>query len=92
MIVCLVKQVGVTPEGTEMPRCIVDPFSAASVSQQVPEHRATLPTGPDPKWRFFWRVGDRPELTEYPELNADPVVPAGELLTKQSLLTFFHMA
>lgn len=71
-----------TPEGTEMPRCIVDPSSAASISQQVSEHRATLPTGPDPKWRFFWRVGDRPQLTEYPELNADPVIPAGEHFNK----------
>jgi hypothetical protein len=27
------------------------------------------------KWRFFWRVGDRPQQTQYPELNAAPVVP-----------------
>lgn len=41
------------------------------------EHRATLPRGPDPKWRFFWRVGERPqpENTRFPELNAAPVVP-----------------
>lgn len=36
-----------------------------------------MPTGADPKWRFFWRVGERPlpENTRYPELNAEPVVP-----------------
>ena len=71
-------QVGVTPEGIETPRCIVDPSSASSVSQQPLEHRATLPTGPDPKWRYFWRIGDRPAETEFAELNAEPVVPAGE--------------
>ena len=29
----------------------------------------------DVKWRFFWRVGDRPADTEFAELNAEPVVP-----------------
>lgn len=36
----------------------------------------TVPTGPDVKWRFFWRVGPRPACTAFPELNAEPVVPA----------------
>lgn len=72
------SQVGVTPEGVEMPRCAMDPQCVASVNQQPPEHRATLPTGPDPKWRYFWRIGDRPAATEFAELNAEPVVPAGK--------------
>jgi len=29
----------------------------------------------DVKWRFFWRIGSRPQQTDYPELNAEPVVP-----------------
>ncbi|KAK2077909.1 hypothetical protein QBZ16_003777 [Prototheca wickerhamii] len=35
----------------------------------------TAPTGPDSKWRFFWRVGARPQHTRFAELNAPPVVP-----------------
>lgn len=30
----------------------------------------------DPKWRFFWRCGNRPPQTDFPELNAAQVVPA----------------
>lgn len=71
-------QVGVTPEGIEVPRCTMDPDCAATVSQQPLEHRATLPTGPDPKWRYFWRLGSRNEGTAYEELNTEPnVLPAG---------------
>lgn len=29
----------------------------------------------DVKCRFFWRVGSRPSSTDYPELNAEPVIP-----------------
>ena len=31
----------------------------------------------DPKWRFFWRIGDTqaPEKTKYPLYNMDPVIP-----------------
>ena len=36
-----------------------------------------MPSGPDLKWRFFWRVGPRPAAggTRYSELNAAPVSP-----------------
>lgn len=65
-------QVGVTPEGTEKPRdhCV----RAATLD---PDHRpVTLcPPEADPKWRFFWRIGDLPKTTKYPALNMDPVVP-----------------
>ena len=59
----------------------MDPTCAASVHQQPIEHRATLPTGPDPKWRYFWRIGERPANTEFAELNAEPVIPAGNAQT-----------
>eukprot|EP00976_Prorocentrum_cordatum_P099201 1191746-Prorocentrum_minimum.AAC.3 len=38
-----------------------------------------MPTGPDPKWRYFWRAGERPDpsQTKFAELNADPVIPQG---------------
>ena len=42
----------------------------------APEHRPLEPKGPDAKWRFFWRVGERPTATDFPELNAPQVVPA----------------
>jgi hypothetical protein len=71
-------QVGATPPGVETPRCVSDPPSCAAVlASQLPEHRATPPTGADAKWRFFWRLGQRPINTEFPELNAEPVVPSG---------------
>ena len=71
-------QVGATPEGVEVPRCMVDPACLAAISAQRPEHRAAVPRGADPKWRFFWRLGPRPQRTDFAELNAEPVVPAGE--------------
>ncbi|CAK0743882.1 hypothetical protein CVIRNUC_001504 [Coccomyxa viridis] len=69
-------QVGATPEGVEVPRCVVDPDCLQTIEQQQPEHRATVPPGADPKWRFFWRLGPRPERTQFAELNAEPVIPA----------------
>lgn len=39
-----------------------------------PTHLPAL--DPAPQWRFFWRLGERPRDTRYPELNAEPVVPA----------------
>ena len=41
------------------------------------ESQPLIPKGPDPKWRFFWRLGELPEQTKYPELNSDPVIPEG---------------
>ena len=29
----------------------------------------------DPKWRFFWRIGERNTSAEFPEDSAAPVVP-----------------
>ncbi len=51
--------------------------STSEASAQDPAHRATRPVGADPKWRFMWRLGDRPQRTRFAELNAEPVVPAG---------------
>ncbi|KAG2497219.1 hypothetical protein HYH03_004808 [Edaphochlamys debaryana] len=70
-------QVGVTPCGTEVPRCLVDPQLQDQLRRLQPPNRPTLPTGADLKWRYFWRVGPRPPATAFPELNAEPVVPTG---------------
>jgi isopenicillin N synthase-like dioxygenase len=70
-------QVGATPDLVELPLCAVDADCAQEVAAQPLEHRATMPTGPDPKWRYMWRIGPRPppERTAFSELNAAPVVP-----------------
>lgn len=65
-------QLGATPELTELPRDHVDKIKALS-----PDNAAHLPKGPDPKWRYFWRIGERPKETQFPELNAPQVIPEG---------------
>ena len=65
---------GATPDHVETPRCL----SSAAELDAARSSGAAVPTGADPKWRFFWRVGPRPapDKTRYAELNAPPVVPA----------------
>ena len=74
-------QVGVLPEGREVPACQSDPECLRAIAAQPPEHRARVPRGPDPKWRFHWRIGAGPKpgsegATRFRRLNAPPVVPA----------------
>mmetsp|Transcript_30526 Transcript_30526/g.58781 ORF Transcript_30526/g.58781 Transcript_30526/m.58781 type:complete len:354 (+) Transcript_30526:217-1278(+) len=71
-------QVGVTPEGVEVPKCQTDPACLEEIARQPEQHRAQVPNGADPKWRYFWRVGERPlpSETRFEELNSPPVVPA----------------
>jgi isopenicillin N synthase-like dioxygenase len=64
-------QVGVTPSGVELPRDHTERIKNNYVDMCRPHN----PIGPDPKWRYFWRIGDRPEVTEFEGLNAAPVVP-----------------
>jgi len=70
-------QVGVTPEGVEKAKCASDPKCIAEMDGMPERHRPLKPKKADPKWRFFWRVGPRPESskTKFPDLNAPPVVP-----------------
>lgn len=63
-------QIGATPEFTEVPRDHQD-----VISQLSPGNSAHVPKGADPKWRYFWHIGERPKTTQFPELNADPVIP-----------------
>ncbi|KCV71649.1 hypothetical protein H696_01068 [Fonticula alba] len=69
-------QVGATPERVEVPRCAADPNCEEVISNFGEEHKPTLPLGPDLKWRFFWRIGERPVDTKFPELNCPAVIPA----------------
>eukprot|EP01135_Chromosphaera_perkinsii_P002159 Nk52_evm93s217 gene=Nk52_evmTU93s217 len=68
-------QVGVTPELKEVPLCAASKECIDSIEKQSPENKAHVPVGPDPKWRFFWRLGERPTETKYAQLNAEPVIP-----------------
>lgn len=70
-------QVGVTPEGVEVPRSLVDKEMKEKLSRMPKEFQPYTPTGPDPKWRYMWRVGPRPSETQFKELNAEPVIPEG---------------
>jgi len=65
-------QLGATPEFTEVPRDHLDKIHSLD-----PNNQAHVPKGADPKWRYFWRIGSRPESTKFPELNAAPVIPEG---------------
>jgi len=63
-------QLGATPEFVEIPRDHKEVIEALS-----PQNRAHKPKGADAKWRFFWRVGERPADSGFPELNAQPIIP-----------------
>lgn len=68
-------QVGVTPEGVEVPKCVASEECLKEIEAQSEENRAVYPEGADPKWRFFWKLGERPKETKFAELNAAPVLP-----------------
>uniref|UniRef100_A0A0E0K4G6 Non-haem dioxygenase N-terminal domain-containing protein n=1 Tax=Oryza punctata TaxID=4537 RepID=A0A0E0K4G6_ORYPU len=70
-------QVGVTPEGVEVPRSLVDKEMQDKIKSMPEEFQPATPKGPDPKWRYMWRVGPRPASTRFKELNSEPVIPDG---------------
>ncbi|XP_022733777.1 uncharacterized protein LOC111287459 isoform X1 [Durio zibethinus] len=70
-------QVGVTPEGVEVPRSLVDEEMQEKLRAMPKEYQPYTPKGPDPKWRYMWRVGPRPFNTRFQELNSEPVIPEG---------------
>jgi isopenicillin N synthase-like dioxygenase len=65
-------QVGATPDGIENAR-----NHCARVEKLAKDERPLThcPPEADPKWRFFWRMGDSPKVTEFPQLNMPQVVP-----------------
>jgi len=71
-------QVGVTLENTERPKCAVNEPCLNVIARLAPEEMPLDITGhaPDPKCRFFLKMGDKPPYeTLYPALNAPNVVP-----------------
>lgn len=35
------------------------------INKMPREYQPTIPSGPDPKWRYMWRVGPRPSITSF---------------------------
>ncbi|KAK2055887.1 Clavaminate synthase-like protein [Colletotrichum caudatum] len=71
-------QIGVTLENTEKPKCAVDEPCLRVIERLAPSERPLDVGGhqPDPKCRFFWRMGENPPYeTEFPGLNAPNVIP-----------------
>lgn len=66
-------QVGITPTRTERAR---DHCTRVSTLGQTEKPLTVCPPELDNKLRFFWRIGGRPEVTEFKQLNAEPVIPA----------------
>ncbi|PON52822.1 Non-heme dioxygenase N-terminal domain containing protein [Parasponia andersonii] len=83
-------QVGVTPEGVEVPRSLVDEEMQEKFRAMPEEHRPSPPKGPDCKWRYMWRVGPRPSQTRFKELNAEPVIPEGFHEWKDTMDSWGH--
>ena len=50
-----------TPEKIETSVCAHDVDCKEVIAAMEPKNRPLQPSGPDPKWRFFWRIGDRPD-------------------------------
>jgi isopenicillin N synthase-like dioxygenase len=64
-------QVGRTPSHTELPR-----NHCERVKTLDDKPLSLCPPELDPKERFMWRIGPTPPTTQFPQLNAAPVVPS----------------
>ncbi|KAK0246270.1 hypothetical protein EDD85DRAFT_803664 [Armillaria nabsnona] len=74
-------QVGATLELTEKPKCAADTSCLRVIERLEPSERPLDISAhdPDPKCRFFWKMGDLPPYqTQFPSLNASNVVPQAE--------------
>lgn len=79
-------QVGVTLENTEKPKCAVDEPCLDIIANLDPAERPLDISGhhPDPKCRFFWKMGTPPPYeTEYSALNAPNVVPQAPRISEK---------
>lgn len=66
-------QVGVTKDNVELPR---NHCKAMGAYDGENKPLSLCPPELDPKWRFFWRTGPKPEKTDFPTENMDAVIPA----------------
>jgi len=77
-------QVGVTPEGKETPRCILDPSCKERIEKMDPENKPHFPSGSDVKWRYFHPVGPRLADTKFP-WSTEIVFPEGFIDWKEKM-------
>ncbi|KAF5782654.1 putative oxoglutarate/iron-dependent dioxygenase, isopenicillin N synthase [Helianthus annuus] len=70
-------QNGATPGGLEVPRSLAVPDMLEKARELPKEHQPLIPTGADLKWRYMWRIGPRPSVTRFQDLNSDHIVPEG---------------
>ncbi|KAJ9558411.1 hypothetical protein OSB04_013025 [Centaurea solstitialis] len=70
-------QVGPIPGGVDILRSLVDMDMQKKLRALPEDRRPTIPTGPDHKSRYVWKVGPRPTKTRFQELNSEPVLPEG---------------
>lgn len=65
-------QVGVTPENTERPR---NHCAKVKAMNDADKPQTICPPEADPKWRFFWRMGELPKETRFKTSNMESVIP-----------------
>ncbi|KAJ9078067.1 hypothetical protein DSO57_1010672 [Entomophthora muscae] len=70
-------QVGVTPPATEEPRCKRDPTCQNIIANIEAAERPLESDGPDPKWRYAWRIGNEGSNEKLRLLSHEQVVPKG---------------
>jgi len=64
------------PHPTPAPLCAPHSCERMRAFKDADAPLSLCPPEKDPKWRFFWRIGEAPQDTGFPQLNAPPVVPA----------------
>ena len=83
-------QVGVTPERIERPRNHCNRMKELGLIKTNNKNNdnddnndnndnqsmSLCPPELDPKWRYFWRIGNTPSNTQFKQLNADAVIPS----------------
>ncbi len=69
----LMYQVGATPSFVEQARPHCESIAKLPASDKP---LTICPPEADPKWRFFWRIGEQPKETKFNQLNAPQVIPA----------------
>ncbi|GAV85689.1 hypothetical protein CFOL_v3_29123 [Cephalotus follicularis] len=68
-------QVGVIPEGVEVPRIVVDEEMQEKLKAIPKKLQPSMPKGPDRKWRYMWRVGPLPSNTRFQDFKTEVVIP-----------------
>ena len=69
-----------------MPRSLVDEEMQEKLRAMPKEHQPYIPKGPDPKWRYMWRVGPRPLNTRF---QVSYLSPLFSYLAKMSIFIIF---